>query len=71
LEQELADKPDPAALHWTNACELRLVQLYKTVGRDQDARAMELKLRQQLSVADADNPMLAALRTLQTVAALH
>jgi DNA-binding winged helix-turn-helix (wHTH) protein/tetratricopeptide (TPR) repeat protein len=71
LEQELADKPDPAALHWTNGCELRLVQLYKTVGRDQDARAMELKLRQQLSVADADNPMLAALRTLQTVAALH
>jgi DNA-binding winged helix-turn-helix (wHTH) protein/tetratricopeptide (TPR) repeat protein len=71
LEQELADKPDPAALYWTTGCELRLVQLYKTVGRDQDARTMELRIREQLSVADADHPMLAALRTLDTMAALR
>jgi hypothetical protein len=67
----LADKPDPAALYWIAGCELRLVRLYKIVGREQDARAMELKIRQKLSVADADHPMLAALRTFEIIAAVH
>jgi tetratricopeptide (TPR) repeat protein len=71
LEQELADKPDPAALHWIAGCELRLFRLYKAVGREQDARAMELKIHQQLSVADADHPILAALETSETIAAVH
>jgi DNA-binding winged helix-turn-helix (wHTH) protein/Tfp pilus assembly protein PilF len=71
LEQELADKPDLKALYWVSGCELRLVRLYRSAGREQDARAMELKLREQLSVADADHPMLAALRTLDTTAALR
>jgi DNA-binding winged helix-turn-helix (wHTH) protein/tetratricopeptide (TPR) repeat protein len=71
LEQELADKPDPAALYWTGGCELRLVRLYITVGREQDARAMEVKIRQKLSVADADHPMLAALRRPEIIAAVH
>jgi tetratricopeptide (TPR) repeat protein len=71
LEEELADKPDPAALLWIAGCELRLVRLYRTVGREQDARAMEHKMRQQLSVADADYPMLAALRTSETIDAIH
>jgi DNA-binding winged helix-turn-helix (wHTH) protein/tetratricopeptide (TPR) repeat protein len=71
LEQELTDKLDPAASSWIAGCELRLVQLYRSVGREQDARAMELKIRQQLSVADADHPILAALRTSETIAAVH
>jgi DNA-binding winged helix-turn-helix (wHTH) protein/tetratricopeptide (TPR) repeat protein len=71
LEQELADKPDPAALHWIAGSELRLFRLYKAVGREQDARGMELKIHQQLSVADADHPMLAALETSDTIAAVH
>jgi len=71
LEEELADKPDPAALLWIAGCELRLVRLYRTVGREQDARAMEHKMRQQLSVADADYPMLAALTTSETIDAIH
>jgi tetratricopeptide (TPR) repeat protein len=71
LEQELAEKPDPTALYWISASELRLFRLYRSVGREQDARAMELKIREQLSVADADHPMLAALRTLDTIAAVR
>ena len=71
LEQALADKPDPAALRWITGSELRLCRLYKAVGREQDARAMEFKIREQLSVADADHPMLAALETSDTIAAVH
>ena len=71
LEQELGDKPDPTALYWISGSELRLARLYRSVGREQDARAMELKIREQLSVADADHPMLAALRTSETIAAVR
>jgi hypothetical protein len=71
LEQALAEKPDATALYWISASELRLIRLYRSVGRAPDARAMELKIREQLSVADADHPMLAALRTLDTMAALR
>jgi hypothetical protein len=71
LEQQLADNPDPVGLYEITGCEARLLRLYRSVGRDQDASAMELNIRQRLSVADADHPLLAALRTSETIAAVH
>ena len=71
LEQELADKYDLIALYDISGCERRLVTLYRNLGREQDARAMELKIREQLSVADADYPMLTALKAPKTIAAVH
>jgi len=71
LEEELADKPDPIALSAIASCELRLARLYRSVGREHQASAMELKIRQQLSVADADHPMLATMRTSETMAGVH
>ena len=71
LEQQLADKPDPTALAGITGCEGRLVGLYSDVGRDADAQAMELKIRQQLSAADADDPLLASMRMPQSFAAVH
>ncbi len=71
LEQQLADKPDFSALNWITGCEARLVRLYSSVGRDRDAHLMEVKIRQQLSVADADHPLLASMRTPQNIAAVR
>jgi len=66
LEPQLADNPDWP--YGTTECEARLVSLYKTAGRNADAQAMELKIRQHLSVADADHPLLASMRTPQSIA---
>jgi DNA-binding winged helix-turn-helix (wHTH) protein/tetratricopeptide (TPR) repeat protein len=71
LEQQLADQPDRLAFAGITGCEEQLVRLYRVVGRENDAQAMELKLRQQLSVADADHPLLSRLRTPQNIAAAH
>lgn len=70
LEQELADKHDLLALYDISGCERRLVTLYRNLGREEDARAMEFKIREQFSVADADHPMLTALKTSSTTAAV-
>jgi hypothetical protein len=71
LEQQLADGPDPAALAGITGCEARLVLLYRSLGRESDAQAMELKIRQQLSVADADHPLLTSINAPQNIAAVH
>jgi tetratricopeptide (TPR) repeat protein len=71
LEQQLADSPDPTALSWITGCEGRLLRLYRKVGRDSDAQALEVKILQQLSVADPDHPLLASLSSSQNIASVH
>ena len=55
------------APHWMRT-QLRLAELYRKVGRDQEAITIENKLRKLLAYADSDHPILRKLQSPQTVA---
>ena len=48
--------------------QLRLAQLYRKVGREQEAREIEAELLKLLAYADADHPFLRQLQRSQEVA---
>jgi DNA-binding winged helix-turn-helix (wHTH) protein/tetratricopeptide (TPR) repeat protein len=71
LEKASAERPRVQILHgfaWIRI-QWRLAQLYRKVGRLQDAQRIEAELRELLANADADFPMLVQLKRLQEQAA--
>ena len=49
-----------AGLYWTK-CQYRLAELYRELGREDEARQIESELRSYLSLAERDYPLLVAL----------
>jgi tetratricopeptide (TPR) repeat protein len=61
ISQALAANPWPERLADVRQAKFRLARIYRKLGREHEAIALESEIRQSLAVADADHPMLLAL----------
>ncbi len=59
--------PAPVGLFWMRT-QVRLAQLYRQVGREEDARKIEDELLKLLAYADPDYPLLVQLKSAQSAA---
>lgn len=69
LRQALEANQAPVIVTDFRKAKLQLARLYRKLGNEAEARALEAEIRQSLAVADADHPMRLALERNQQIRA--